>query len=85
MSDDVRLALELLRVINDGGDGVDDPRVVVWRGYSPMLPISTGAAAFWTPDNIREMQLDAAVEKTMALRQHFMEQATRHSRPYPKP
>jgi hypothetical protein len=30
-------------------------------------------------ENIREMQFDMAVEKTMSLRQHFMEQATRHS------
>ena len=36
------------RVLNDGGDGEGDPRVPVWRDYSAMLPISTGAAAFWS-------------------------------------
>jgi hypothetical protein len=35
-------------VLNDGGDGEGDPRVPVWRDYSAMLPISTGAAAFWS-------------------------------------
>ena len=77
--DDVRLALELLRVLNDGGDGEGDPRVAVWRDYSAMLPISTGAAAFWTPENIKELQLEVAVNKTLELRHHFMTSATRHS------
>ena len=44
--DDVRLAMELLRVLNHGGDGDEDPRVPVWARYRPMLPTSTGAAAF---------------------------------------
>jgi hypothetical protein len=45
----VRLALELLRVLNAGDAGSDDvgseERVRVWREYRAMLPPSTGAAA----------------------------------------
>ena len=35
--------------------------------------------AFRSKENIRELQFEPAIEKTMSLRQHFMSQATRHS------
>ena len=66
--DDVRLAMELLHVLNHGGDGDEDPRVPVWARYRPMLPTSTGAAAFWRPENIRELQFEEAVDKTSVTR-----------------
>jgi len=77
--DDVRLALELLRVLNEGGDGPDDPRVAVWRAYRPMLPSSTGAAAFWRPENIRALQHDDAVDRTADLAAAFRAHARRHA------
>ena len=78
--DDVRLALELLRVLNEGGDGPDDPRVAVWRAYRPMLPSSTGAAAFWRPENIRALQHDDAVDRTADLAAAFSGEKARRTR-----
>ena len=77
--DDVRLAMELLHVLNHGGDGDEDPRVPVWARYRPMLPTSTGAAAFWRPENIRELQFEEAVDKTSELSVKFNEYALRHA------
>ena len=79
--DDLRLALELLRVLDggDGDDGPEDERVAVWRAYRPMLPSSTGAAAFWTKRNVDELQHADAVEETHALRARFEASATRHA------
>ena len=77
--DDLRLALELLRVLDSGGDGPEDERVAVWREYRPMLPSSTGAAAFWTKRNVDELQHADAVEETHALRLRFEASATRHA------
>ena len=77
--DDVRLAMELLHVLNHGGDGDEDPRVPVWARYRPMLPTSTGAAAFWRPENIRELQFEEAVDKTSELSMKFNEYALRHA------
>ena len=82
--DDLRLALELLHVLDDGDedgyiDGEYDARVKTWRKYRPMLPVSTGAAAFWCVDNIRELQFPEAVEKTLAQRAEFTAGAMRHS------
>ena len=62
--DDLRLALELLRVLDDGGDGPEDERVGIWRDYRPMLPSSTGAAAFWTKENVDELQHADSVDET---------------------
>ena len=77
--DDVRLAMELLHVLNHGGNGDEDPRVPVWARYRPMLPTSTGAAAFWRPENIRELQFEEAVDKTSELSMKFNEYALRHA------
>ena len=85
--DDLRLAMELLHVLDDGDDDgfIDgtirqyDSRVKTWRTYRPMLPVSTGAAAFWCVDNIRELQFPEAVEKTLAQRAQFNAGAMRHS------
>jgi len=77
--DDLRLALELLRVLNHGGDGVDDERVSVWRDYKPMLPSSTGAAAFWPLHNVKELQHGDAVEEVARLRAGFQAHAVRHA------
>ena len=78
--DDLRLALELLRVLDGGGaDAPEDERVSVWRAYRPMLPSSTGAAAFWTERNVDELQHADAVEETRALRLQFEASATRRA------
>jgi hypothetical protein len=78
--DDLRLALELLRVLDGGGaDAPEDERVAVWRAYRPMLPSSTGAAAFWTERNVDELQHADAVEETRALRLQFEASATRRA------
>ena len=77
--DDLRLALELLRVLDDGGDGPEDERVAIWRDYRPMLPSSTGAAAFWTKQNVDELQHADAVDETHALRMKFEAGATRRA------
>jgi hypothetical protein len=77
--DDLRLALELLRVLDDGGDGPEDERVAIWRDYRPMLPSSTGAAAFWTKENVDELQHADAVDETHALRARFEAGATRRA------
>ena len=87
--DDLRLALELLRVLNHERDEQEDKdgntdsgyleKVEVWARYRPMLPSSTGAAAFWRSENIKELQHDDAVEETTRLAMGFEAHAIRHA------
>lgn len=69
--DDLRLALALLDVLEAGISVSNDARVNAWREYRVMLPISTGAAAFWSSENVSALQLPEAVKKTSELHEKF--------------
>ena len=101
--DDLRLALELLKVIRaaesvdagkeseqDAGKARDEneqneqdkyptEKLLVWARYRAMLPSSTGAAAFWRRDMIKELQHADAVEETTRLAMAFNGYATRNA------
>jgi hypothetical protein len=75
---DVRLALQLLRVLDltdDAGEaGFDEDVKAFWRSYAlRILPRETFAAIAWEEADIEELQYERTVEEVKALRSRLEE------------
>ena len=68
--------MELLHVLNHGGNGDEDPAPV--GALSPPLPIHRRRRVL-APENIRELQFEEVVDKTSELSMKFNEYALRHA------